>query len=398
MHFDEATVRKLAYGYVMGTKGYWKVNDKCFFNKAECLRYASSIKNYNVTFHFFDEVYKTLDWSKEPIEDLDELYRRRAQQLRDKYEYLILWFSGGEDSKNILDVFLKNNIKLDEICAYAPVKALDKLRHYFDVNNKSPEFVIFEYEQAVVPVLNSLKNTNPEIKISIFDYTERSIECILSGNVHAFTKGGYNFSTQFVGGRMIHEHAVKLNRKLCNILGTDKPRIILNPYTQKFGQVFHDLTGSLADSDVGYSNLDSFTEGFYYTPDMPEITLKQSKVIKRNLESLLPLNENIDKLKKLVSHVDAERMIHIDVHDPYIERMLYPNLDFPDWQAKKNNSFFYMESGSWLFNSMLSEKKVIDFYNGQLKEFIYGIDNKFIRYNNHRPTHFAMYYTKPNWL
>ena len=80
---------------------------------------------------------------------------------------------------------------------------------------------------------------------------------------------------------MIHEHAVKLNRKLCNILGTDKPRIILNPYTQKFGQVFHDLTGSLADSDVGYSNLDSFTEGFYYTPDMPEITLKQSKVIKR---------------------------------------------------------------------------------------------------------------------
>ncbi len=41
--------------------GYWKVNDQYFFNKAECLRYATSLNTHAVSYHFFDEVFAKLD-------------------------------------------------------------------------------------------------------------------------------------------------------------------------------------------------------------------------------------------------------------------------------------------------------------------------------------------------
>ena len=64
--------------------GYWEVDNHYFFSKVECLRYASRIKNYDVTFHYHDEFYNSLQWHTEPSESLEELYRIRAQQLRDK--------------------------------------------------------------------------------------------------------------------------------------------------------------------------------------------------------------------------------------------------------------------------------------------------------------------------
>ena len=90
--------------------GYWEVNNKYFFDIFEWLRYASVNKIYDVK--YYDSVYTTLDWSKEPTETLDEMYKDRALQLRDEYDYLILSFSGGSDCNNILRSFIDNNINL----------------------------------------------------------------------------------------------------------------------------------------------------------------------------------------------------------------------------------------------------------------------------------------------
>ena len=97
-----------------------------FFNKIECLQYASKIKNYKVSYHLFDSAYEALDWTAEPKSSLDELYKLRAWQIRDKYKYVVLAFSGGADSSNVLDTFIENNIPLDEIVTYYPIKAIEK--------------------------------------------------------------------------------------------------------------------------------------------------------------------------------------------------------------------------------------------------------------------------------
>ena len=56
-----------------------------------------------------------IDWTKEPKESLKELCKQHAQYIRDSYDYVILYFSGGSDSTTVLNSFLDNDIKIDEI-------------------------------------------------------------------------------------------------------------------------------------------------------------------------------------------------------------------------------------------------------------------------------------------
>ena len=93
---------------------YYSVNDKKFNNNY--LAYYESYKTGKaITFHVHEELYDTLDWSKEPVESFELLMDIHAHRLRQKYNYLILNWSGGTDSHTIYNVFKRNNIHIDEI-------------------------------------------------------------------------------------------------------------------------------------------------------------------------------------------------------------------------------------------------------------------------------------------
>jgi hypothetical protein len=79
MHVNEFVARQIGHNKRLG---YWKVKQKCFFDKTECLEYSSSINDSDITYHYLDEVYKKLDWSKEPIESLDKLYSLLSLQIK----------------------------------------------------------------------------------------------------------------------------------------------------------------------------------------------------------------------------------------------------------------------------------------------------------------------------
>lgn len=66
-------------------------------------------------FYFHDDVFTAYDWTREPIESLQTIYRNRAQQIRDEYDHVILACSGGRDSTQVLESFFYNNIKIDEV-------------------------------------------------------------------------------------------------------------------------------------------------------------------------------------------------------------------------------------------------------------------------------------------
>ena len=44
----------------------------------------------HLEWHFNKQQYGTYNWTQEPAESLDELYRRRAQQIRDSYDYVVI--------------------------------------------------------------------------------------------------------------------------------------------------------------------------------------------------------------------------------------------------------------------------------------------------------------------
>jgi hypothetical protein len=90
--------------------GYYLVDGIKTFSKFEAWQHArdAGISSESIRFDFNSDLFSTIDWSIEPSESLDKLYANRARQLREKYDYIVLVYSGGIDSHVALQSFLKN--------------------------------------------------------------------------------------------------------------------------------------------------------------------------------------------------------------------------------------------------------------------------------------------------
>ena len=99
--------------------GYYFVDREVIESKVYALIKASE-KNTRATWWYYNEIFDNANENfKLHDASVEAMYRQRALQLRESYDYLILNYSGGADSHNILATFLKNNIKLDHI--FVPV-------------------------------------------------------------------------------------------------------------------------------------------------------------------------------------------------------------------------------------------------------------------------------------
>jgi len=76
----------------------------------------------------FHSIFENVDWETEPTDSLSNLYRKRAQQIRDSYDYIVLYFSGGSDSITMLNAFMKNDIEVDEVVVYVNTDFKDILK------------------------------------------------------------------------------------------------------------------------------------------------------------------------------------------------------------------------------------------------------------------------------
>ena len=85
--------------------GCYRVGDLKFYSKLEAIEMHTRT-GIHPHWDFNEAVFSSYDWTVEPEENILELYRQRAQQLRDKYDYIILIYSGGADSETILQSFI----------------------------------------------------------------------------------------------------------------------------------------------------------------------------------------------------------------------------------------------------------------------------------------------------
>jgi hypothetical protein len=113
----------------------------------------------HLEWHFNQNWYSKFDWTREPAESLDELYRQRAQQIRDSYDYIVLWYGGGPDGWCMLDTFLRHGIKVDEIAQFHGYQA-DQDKH--SVLNEEVFF-------TAIPQTQKILETHPNIKHRVID-------------------------------------------------------------------------------------------------------------------------------------------------------------------------------------------------------------------------------------
>lgn len=306
--------------------GLYYVGDKTFISKSDALIFASKT-NSAIYWDFNDDVFSKIDW-RIPIEtSLQELYRQRAQQLRDKYDYLSLFFSGGVDSTNVLHSFIDNNIFLDEIVMYRPSTFASSSNKI----DKTPKNVYSEIEFAAIPHLQKYLK-DPRTVVRIIDVDSATEELFNSEQLVSQFCTLNNMGTTPVAKiamcvtdkiwRSLHD----AGKKVAHIHGIDKPILSVNDGQYSFQ--FEDSTmsfnfeSSLLSADAERLKLHQYHEFFYWTPDLPQLVIKQCQVVKSVCNNdfifkLLFVNSMYSSQEKFMSiihhiyppHVNAVRQL-----------------------------------------------------------------------------------------
>lgn len=266
--------------------GYYQVGNQKYYSKLEAIE-EHTRTGIHPHWNFNEDVFGVYNWQEEPKDSLAELYRRRAQQLRDNYDYLILWYSGGSDSDNILNTFVNNDIKLDEIVSYSN----------YEATGDKYNFLNGEIFNVAIPKIKKLKDEHPELgtlKHRIIDLSQMMVDWF-KNPVNQFDwiyHLNIMVSVNGLARQDIHQQIpewfdiMNTGKKVAFIHGSDKPRIIQNEQGEYIFR-FLDIIDSNAVSarNQTLNRIWENNELFYWTPDLPDIVIKQSHIIKRYLQS-----------------------------------------------------------------------------------------------------------------
>lgn len=251
--------------------GVYYAGDQVFVNKSEALIHASRY-NLDVQWKFHNTVFGAMDWTRRPPGSIETLYRERAQQIRDSYDYVIVHFSGGSDSWTVLDSFLSNGIKVDEIYTRWSFKEGD----YKTPNAQDRrEYNIFsEYHYAVKPVLDEIAKTHPDINICIDDETEEyhrqlNEQTFVDNSGHYLCAGTHHrFSRKSPGERQ----AVRQGQRVAVVYGFDKIQCLAQD--GKFYAYFADRCGGTA------ADPERSVEFFYWSTRLPELPVMAAHLLR----------------------------------------------------------------------------------------------------------------------
>lgn len=238
---------------------YYEVNGERTPNTLQAWEWANGDKN-KIKFYWADDEHKKYDWTKEPTETIDELIDQRVRELRDKYNHLCLWYSGGYDSQTILDSFVRTGTRLDEILIFN--------REWI----KPVNGINIEQEDPKNYALFVKKNFQPHLKITFVDmkgdtaykfYKQHGTDWIYhdTGHYPWFSKtsrqtmdtlqDNFKSITEIIGRR--------------DIEGAEKPS--LNLINGKWYAVVNDKTYNW--------HMDVDRELFYISPEATKLYIKQ---------------------------------------------------------------------------------------------------------------------------
>lgn len=325
--------------------GFYRVGFKKFTNKTLALM-ESYKTGYKTEWIFNDSVYSNINWSTPINESLLSIYKRRAEQLRANYDYLVLYFSGGADSINILHAFIDNNIYLDEIVMQLPEPA----RQQFAEGDTSNGNLYAEIEYSAIPHLNKFKDKlNPSTKVRYQDFAKPVIELLSKDDWFDTNPMGTNICISGIGrqvAQVTEKHILELCDKglrIGQVLGVDKPLVYFDgtDYYAYFSDVsaMHAPPTGLNQSEV-FQNY-YHTEFFYWTPDMPEIVVKQAQEIKRYCD--------IDDFARMKMKLSLER--HISEFKSILHPIIYPSHVTTGLQTEKPTSNIVRPMDQWFWTS-----------------------------------------------
>jgi len=374
--------------------GYYKVGEEIFYSKPQAYIRATEL-GFTPKWVFNPREFAQFDWSHEPESDLRELYRLRALQLREKYDYIRLECSGGGDSTTAAFAFLLNGIHLDEVVFRYP-KQLDKDVVY-DPFNTLPENTLGEWEYAAKPLLHWIKTNYPNTKVTFYDYSENLLnepymqdESWVFATRDWFQPGhGVKFGNF---GTTEHRNLAETGQSICVIYGVDKPRVAL--IDNEWYVVFVDVHANNPNPIIGdYTNIT--TELFFWTPDMPEIVAKQAHMIRQWFD--MPHNQQFKHITMFPSGANKR---HRTTYENMVKSIIYHDYDQRTWQTAKPTNSFYNEMDHW-FHINMKDTNIYSAWTSGLKFIVDKVDRNFLITEAGQPVglvinHSPFYYLGPS--
>jgi hypothetical protein len=352
--------------------GIYHVNNQKYHNAFDALKEAKK-QNTNIRWDFNDSTFSQIKWN-EPINiSLDELYRMRLFQLRNEYDHLILFFSGGRDSMNILNTAIKNKILIDEIVMFYPFE----FAKHFNKNDVSADNNFSEIEYSAKPFLQkNLNDLDPRTKIRYIDLAHDNIKMFLNDDWiekvppnQAISLANRTTSVFFDPG--VVDLAMR-GKHVALIYGVDKPRIAYNGgnYYATFIDMpfFSASRPNIKDKSEMFDKF-IFYEAFYWTPYLPELAVKQAQVALAGINSnseykILFRKDNTYELAQLKEKILCD-FIYSDRENPWQTRKPDARLD-----KKINQWFSYLAPEKARINLIEGIKSVIPLYD--MNHFIDG--------------------------
>lgn len=341
--------------------GYYDVEGFKTLSKLEAWQLSKGDFN-KIKFIFNDDEFKMHDWSKEPEEDIYELYKRRAQQLRKEYDYIVLIYSGGVDSHTILETFLQNNLRIDEICSFSNN----------DVEAKTEKFNQ-EIYNAAIPFVQTLDLKKLGTTFRLINIGEMIVEQ-LSDNYHFENFEHYSISTPFwrtaVSNHVLkskiieHRKLTESGKKVCYLWGHEKPciKIVNQEYCLSITDTFSGGFGAKQyNNRIRLKNhFDNFyDEAFYICKEFPEISIKQGHLL---VNLMCSIKDGDSRIKNgwevpifgpFVQYKDLGKFSSLWLSKPAVDKCIYPQAlmaRFGDDKLYRGSTLF-SKKDNWFYNS-----------------------------------------------
>lgn len=302
-------------------QGYYIVDEKNFLYKYNALLHSKQ-KQKPVAWNFNDAVFSSVNWKKRSNRTLLETYKLRAEQIRDRYDYIIISFSGGVDSTTMLESFLDNNIMPDEIWCDWPVLLTEKSRASISYDIHHDNFHS-EFFLNTLPKLKSISKKYPNIKIhlsdefskvQIEDYEDTSYIFSVPMHMHGTSRIRYIYN-------YIHKLTQDTNKKVALVVGCDKPNIFINKDNQ-VGMLFLDNAVTHKSDLTDYTS--RFIEFFYWSPDLPQLVVDQCHDIIKFLQLNPRVFQQVENSMRTLKNTFTDRTL------PY--NLMTINVCYPNWK------------------------------------------------------------------
>jgi len=383
--------------------GHYQVGREKFTLKSLAME-RSIQTGVQLNFIYNDDIFDRFDWTREPEPEtnIHEFYRRRAQQIRNNYDYVVLQYSGGADSQCIFDTFMNNDILLDEIVNF---NSYEKTQRILGTAHNA------DYVYNVKPALETIlkQHGTQRTRISIIDeidmttkvwkeYKKRDFYELL------FNSGAFPSVWMMRGNWVKHVphiwHKILEGKRVCVILGADKTplKVSGNKFYTQFCDILCCDSINLLMLDVDLQG-HNFLELFFHTPAYPEITIKQAHLLKKFVESQ-KTNEHFEDTEyyKLTDHRPA-LTCHSKKFTGNLKYQQYHDIVYPGCKTNiitpKPRYFGTRDMDCWWVNEMSPDDNII--WRQGLPKY-YATFKNLIEKNGSKITTIPLIWTKPYFL